>query len=117
MDENGPSRAEWVLALRRENEREENALAPVFDERWGEIQATHRAYVVRFLSMLPPDGRVLDAACGTGKYFGMVLASGRSLLGVDHAGAYLAVAGRSSRRFPLRNTTSRTSRTARSSME
>jgi ubiquinone/menaquinone biosynthesis C-methylase UbiE len=46
--------------------------------------------VERFLSMLPPGGRVLDAACGTGKYFAMVLASGRSLLGADHSGAYLA---------------------------
>jgi SAM-dependent methyltransferase len=35
---------------------------------------------------------VLDAACGTGKYFPMVLAGGRRLLGVDHAGAYLAKA-------------------------
>src|SRR6266540_2007601 len=85
-------RAAWTLNLRRLNEREEDALAPVFDERWGEIQDTHRVFVERFLSMLPSDGRVLDAACGTGKYFGMVLASGRSLLGVDHAGAYLAVA-------------------------
>jgi SAM-dependent methyltransferase len=48
--------------------------------------------VERFLSRLPPAGRVLDAACGTGKYFPMVLASGRSLLGVDHAGAALAIA-------------------------
>jgi trans-aconitate methyltransferase len=36
--------------------------------------------------------RVLDAACGTGKYFPMVLVSGRRLLGVDNAGAYLAKA-------------------------
>jgi SAM-dependent methyltransferase len=35
---------------------------------------------------------VLDAACGTGKYFGLVLASGRSLVGVDHTGAYLDAA-------------------------
>jgi ubiquinone/menaquinone biosynthesis C-methylase UbiE len=46
--------------------------------------------VERFLQLLPHNGRVLDAACGTGKYFPMVLASGRRLLGVDHAGAYLA---------------------------
>jgi SAM-dependent methyltransferase len=87
-----PDRGAWILNLRRVNEREEDALAHVFDERWGEIEDTHRAFVERFLSLLPRDGRVLDAACGTGKYFGMVLASGRSLLGVDHAGAYLAVA-------------------------
>jgi SAM-dependent methyltransferase len=48
--------------------------------------------VERILSRLPPAGRVLDAACGTGKYFPMVLASGRSLFGVDNAGAYLAIA-------------------------
>jgi ubiquinone/menaquinone biosynthesis C-methylase UbiE len=50
----------------------------------------HHDFVGRFLSRLPPDGRVLDAACGTGKYFPMVLASDRGLLGVDHAGALLA---------------------------
>jgi ubiquinone/menaquinone biosynthesis C-methylase UbiE len=88
-----PNRAAWVLNLRRLNEREEDALAPVYDERWGEIEDTHRAFVERFLSMTPPDGKVLDAACGTGNYFGMVLAGGRSVLGVDHASAYLAVAG------------------------
>ena len=65
-------------------------LAGDFDAQWGEIEPTHRAFVKRFLSRLPPDGRVLDAACGTGKYFPMVLASDRRLLGADHAGAYLA---------------------------
>jgi trans-aconitate methyltransferase len=49
--------------------------------------------VERFLAELPPDVRVLDAACRTGKYFPLVLASSRSLLGVDHSGAYLANAG------------------------
>ena len=33
---------------------------------------------------------MLDAACGTGKYFGIVLDSGRSLLGVDHSAGHLA---------------------------
>jgi SAM-dependent methyltransferase len=71
-------------------EREqESALASVYDEYWGEIEDTHRAFVQRFCSMLPSDGRVLDAACGTGKYVGMVLESGCSVLGVDHTGSYL----------------------------
>lgn len=85
-----PDRLAWLLDLRRINEAEEDALAPVFDERWGEIDEEHRTFVERFLSELPAGGRVLDAACGTGKYFGMVLESGRSVVGVDHAGAYLA---------------------------
>jgi len=65
----------------------------VFDANWGEIEDTHRAFVETFLWMLPPGDRVLDAACGTGQYFEMVLASGHSLLGVDHASAYLSRAG------------------------
>jgi 2-polyprenyl-3-methyl-5-hydroxy-6-metoxy-1,4-benzoquinol methylase len=85
-------RGTWLRNLRRVNEQQEDALAGDFDAQWGEIEPTHQAFVERYLSRLPPAGRVLDAACGTGKYFPMVLASGRGLLGVDHAGAYLAVA-------------------------
>jgi SAM-dependent methyltransferase len=85
-------RAAWLLDLRRENERQEDALADVYDASWGETGPTHRAWVERFLSRLPPAGRVLDAACGTGKYLAMVLDGGRSVLGVDHAEAYLAAA-------------------------
>ena len=83
-------REAWLRNLRRVNERQEDALAEDFDALWGEIEPTHQAFVGQFLSRLPPNGRVLDAARGTGKYFPMVLASGRGLLGVDHAGAYLA---------------------------
>lgn len=82
-------RASWLRELRRANEQQESGLASIYDDSWGEIGETHWAFVERFCSLLPPDGRVLDAACGTGKYFGMVLESGRSLLGVDHTDAYL----------------------------
>jgi SAM-dependent methyltransferase len=85
-------REAWLRNLRRANEQQEDALAGDFDTHWGQIEPTHRAFVERFLSRLPPDGRVLDAACGTGKYFRMVLTSGRRPLGVDHAGAYLVIA-------------------------
>jgi len=85
-------RGAWLRDLRRVDEHQEDALAGDFDAQWGQIEPTHQAFVERFLSRLPPDGRVLDAACGTGKYSPMVLASGRRLLGVDHAGALLASA-------------------------
>ena len=85
-------RTAWLRDLRRVNEQQEDTLGGDFDAQWGEIEPTHQAFVGRFLSRLPPAGRVLDAACGTGKYFPMVLASGRGLLGVDHAGALLATA-------------------------
>jgi ubiquinone/menaquinone biosynthesis C-methylase UbiE len=67
------------------------------------------SFVGRFLSRLPADGRVLDAACGTGKYFPMVLASDRKLPGVDHAGALLANGAAKYPRSPPSSTTSKTS--------
>jgi hypothetical protein len=79
-----------ATGLRRVDERQEDALADDVYALWGEIEPTHQRFMERFLSGLPPDRRVLDAACGTGKYFPMVLASDRRLPGVDHAGAYLA---------------------------
>jgi hypothetical protein len=85
-------RTAWLRELRRVDERQEDDLAGEFDAHCGEIEPMHHTFVGRFLSKLPPDGRVLDAACGTGKYFPMVLASARGLLGVDHAGALLAKA-------------------------
>jgi SAM-dependent methyltransferase len=96
MSDSAPSaappaeRTAWLRDLRRADERQEDDLAGDFDAQWGELDPTHQAFVERFLSRLPSDGWVLDAACGTGKYFPMVLASGRRLLGVDHAGALLA---------------------------
>lgn len=91
----GPAadRAAWLRNMRRVDEQQEDALAPDYDAQWGETEDTHRAFVETFLWKLPPDGRVLDAACGTGKYFPMVLASGRPLLGVDHSAGALARAG------------------------
>lgn len=80
----------WLRRMRREDAEQESALADEYDARWGEIGPTHRAWVERFLSRLPAGGRVLDAACGTGKYVGMVLATDRSVLGVDHAERSLA---------------------------
>jgi hypothetical protein len=91
----------WLRELRRVDERQEDDLAGDFDAQWGEIEPMHHTLVVRFLSRLPPDGRVLDAACGTGKYFPMVLASGRGLLGVDHAGALLATAAAKFPQVPI----------------
>lgn len=85
-------RKAWVLRLRRENEQQEDEGADEYDEWWGAIEDTHRTFVGSFLSKLPPRGRVLDAACGTGKYFSLVLESERSLLGVDHSAGMLAAA-------------------------
>ncbi|HLA92594.1 MAG TPA: class I SAM-dependent methyltransferase [Actinomycetota bacterium] len=82
-------RATWIRDLRGLNEQQESGLADEYDASWGEIEDVHRTFVDRFLSELPPEGHVLDAACGTGKYAPMVIASGRTPLCVDHTASYL----------------------------
>ena len=98
-------RRTWLTELRRENEAQENTLSSALDARWGDIGATHRSYLELFLSKLPPGGDVLDAACGTGKYFGLVLDSGRHVTEVDQEGHLAAARAK----FPqvLRSSTSR----------
>lgn len=91
------ARAAWLQELRRDNERQEDGLVEAFDAEWGAIEDDHRAWIERFLGQLPAGGRVLDAPCGTGKYFELVVASGRQVLGVDHSGGYLV---RAATKFP-----------------
>jgi 2-polyprenyl-3-methyl-5-hydroxy-6-metoxy-1,4-benzoquinol methylase len=97
-DRGSPSaadRAAWLYELRRENERQEDVADTANEPYWQENDDTHRDLVDRFLSMLPPGGSVLDAACGIGRYVGTILASGRSVTAVDSSVASLAKTQRS----------------------
>jgi cyclopropane fatty-acyl-phospholipid synthase-like methyltransferase len=93
-------RADWLHELRRENERQEDALETL-DAYWTETDDAHESFVERFLSMLPAGGSVLDAACGIGRYVGIVLASGRSVTAVDASARHLEAVRTS---FPGANT-------------
>lgn len=46
----------------------------------------------RLLQTCPPGGTVLDAPCGTGRYFAMVQAAGRRVVGADQSAGMLAQA-------------------------
>ena len=101
-------RAAWLLSLRRANELQEDELDPTYDDEWGEISDTHRRFIERFVSSLPAGGRILDAACGTGKYFGIAIGSGRLVVGVDSRGRTWRRRGTSTLRQSSSSTTSRT---------
>ncbi len=49
-------------------------------------------WVARVLDRIPPGGVVLDAPCGTGKYFPLVAAAGHRVAGVDQSAGMLAQA-------------------------
>jgi SAM-dependent methyltransferase len=44
----------------------------------------------QFLELCPPGCTILDAACGTGKYWQLILASGRAVFGVDQSQGMLS---------------------------
>jgi SAM-dependent methyltransferase len=49
-----------------------------------------RDWVARVLRLIPPGGIVLDAPCGTGKYFPMLAAAGHRVVGADQSAGMLA---------------------------
>ncbi len=80
-------RPTWLKEQRRRaEERMDTLFAPIYDQNWGGyINESHRMVLDRFLNLCPPGGTILDAACGTGKYWPIVLASGRTVHGIDQS--------------------------------
>ncbi len=90
-------RSVWLKEIRHFTEEQETLLAPSYDEHWGAIAPLHQQCLERFLSLCPPQGHLLDAACGTGKYWPLILANGRTVFGIDQSqGALL----RAQEKFP-----------------
>lgn len=83
-------RSRWLENRRRNQvERFDGRFAAIYDENWGEIYPSHAGMVERFLNLCPPGSEILDAACGTGKYWPMILASGRRPHGIDQSAGML----------------------------
>ena len=91
-------RQAWLRERRQTaEERHDTIHAFTYDDQYGEIGPTHRRFVADLLERCQPGGTVLDAACGTGKYFAMVLDAGRRVVGTDQSTGMLA---RARARFP-----------------
>ncbi len=99
-----PPRATWIADVRREAERRYDARwAPIYDDDWGgRIEPTHAREMAAFLAALPAGARVLDAACGTGKYWPMIRAAGHRVEGVDQSAGMLRVAAAKDPTVPVR---------------
>ena len=84
-------RSAWLKEQRRVTEDQDDTIyAPIYDEYWGAIDPTHHQFFNRFLGLCPPQAHILDAPCGTGKYWPLILASGRTVFGIDQSRGMLA---------------------------
>jgi len=91
----GPDRRRRFLDERREicRQRFDTLHAPVYDDRWGSyLNPTHERCVRSLIEGLTPGARVLDAGCGTGKYWPILLDAGLDVVGTDQSQAMLDVA-------------------------
>ncbi len=90
MDDVSGARRSFLDARRRASrERHDERYSAVYDESWGEIEGSQHASVMKLLEGTRAVGTVLDAPCGTGKYWPLILGSGRTVVGVDHSSGML----------------------------
>ena len=84
-------RAEWLKKMRAMAEALYDHLAPAYWVKYGLYpDPTHRQFMEKFLGRLGAHSAVLDAACGAGRYDGMLLEAGHTVLGIDQSGNMLA---------------------------
>jgi ubiquinone/menaquinone biosynthesis C-methylase UbiE len=82
-------RQAWLDGLRAGvEERYDRLDSLTFDD--APISSTHLRFVERVIQSCPPSGAMLDAPCGTGRYFEQVLAAGRTVVGIDQSAGMLA---------------------------
>jgi SAM-dependent methyltransferase len=87
------NRTEWLAERRRRTQDGyDTGYAPTYDLDDPPTSDTHLRFASAVIASCPPHGRVLDAACGTGKYLGLVLAEGRVATGIDQSAGMLAQA-------------------------
>ena len=91
-------RTEWLDQMGDMAEELYDHFSPLYNVKYGKIIfETHQEYLQKFLKRVSPPGRVLSAACGAGKYDGLLLQAGHSVVGTDQSDGMLA---RAVRRFP-----------------
>jgi SAM-dependent methyltransferase len=91
-------RAEWLKQMRGKAEELYDHLSPQYWVTFGlYANETHREYLQKFLERVPPHSTLLSAACGAGRYDGMLLDAGHTVVGIDQSAGMLA---RARERFP-----------------
>jgi cyclopropane fatty-acyl-phospholipid synthase-like methyltransferase len=91
VTESQARRRQFLDHRREESRRRYDELhAATYDEQWASCAPTHVSFVERLIHATPAGGVLLDAACGTGKYWPQLLGAGCRLVGVDQSAGMLA---------------------------
>jgi ubiquinone/menaquinone biosynthesis C-methylase UbiE len=91
-------RITWLRKMRRDCEEQYDRESTLYDEQGGVYSnITHQQFIQEFLNFLPPNSKVLDAPCGTGRYLSFLLEKGHSLVGIDQSHGMLE---RAKTKFP-----------------
>jgi SAM-dependent methyltransferase len=84
-------RAEWLRQMRDKLEALYDHLSPGYWKKFGLYpNEMHLEYLQKFLERVPPHSHLLSAACGAGRYDGMLLEAGHTVVGVDQSAGMLA---------------------------
>lgn len=87
-------RAEWLKQMREKAEALYDRFSPLYWRSYGLYpNETHREYLQKFLERVAPHSTLLSAACGAGRYDGMLLKAGHSVLDIDQYAGMLAGEG------------------------
>ena len=77
-------RAEWLKQMREKAEALYDHFSPLYWSKFGlYANETHREYLDGFLERVPPHSSLLSAACGAGRYDGILLEAGHNVVGID----------------------------------
>jgi cyclopropane fatty-acyl-phospholipid synthase-like methyltransferase len=91
-------RITWLKEMRRDCEVQYDRSAPLYGEKYGLYSnITHQQFIQEFLSLLPQSSKILDAACGAGRYLPFLLEKKHSIIAIDQSQGMLA---RAKAKFP-----------------
>jgi SAM-dependent methyltransferase len=84
-------RAAWLRERREAVRARYDAEAATYDDQ-PYPTTSHTAFIDRLVATCPDDGLVLDAPCGTGRYFARIRDAGRRVVGIDQSAGMLVQA-------------------------
>ena len=84
-------RVDWLKQMQQKAETLYDQVSPQYWVTFGLGEnETHRAYLQKFLGRVAPGGAILSAACGAGRYDGLLLDAGHPVVGIDQSAGMLA---------------------------